>query len=324
MGMDRNDPAVNWLLHSEDPSIRYFALTELLDEQEESQEVKKAKARIIKGSRLQALLAGQEADGGFGVHPYRKWTGAHWRLVSAVELSVPKDNKVVARAAEHVLKWIIRERPPRVNGLWRAHASMRGNVVGVCSRSGLADDPRVRELAQSLVEWQWPDGGWNCDNRNEAQHSSFYESLATLWGLVGYCQGTGDRDSSKAVERASEFFLKHRLFRSCKNGKIINPQWLKLHYPLYWHYDILQALRVMQLAGKLRDPRTSETLEIVESKRSKDGRWSPEGYYWHSLKGIRSPKQPGHSAEVVEWGRRGPNEMITLNALRVLKGSGRV
>ena len=37
------------------------------------------------------LLAGQRRDGGFGVHPYRKWTGAHWRLVSLVELEVPPE-----------------------------------------------------------------------------------------------------------------------------------------------------------------------------------------------------------------------------------------
>jgi hypothetical protein len=28
--------------------------------------------------------------------------------------------------------------------------------------------------------------------------------------------------------------------------------------------------------------------------------------------------------EVVDWGRNGPNEMITLNALRVLKLAGRL
>lgn len=28
--------------------------------------------------------------------------------------------------------------------------------------------------------------------------------------------------------------------------------------------------------------------------------------------------------EVVDWGRNGPNEMITLNALRVLKAAGRI
>jgi len=30
------------------------------------------------------------------------------------------------------------------------------------------------------------------------------------------------------------------------------------------------------------------------------------------------------TAEVVDWGRSGPNEMITVNALRVLKAAGRL
>ena len=121
MRMERDDPAVNWLVDSEDPSIRYFALTELLDEPEESREVKKAKARIIKGPKLQALLAGQQQDGGFGVRPYSKWTGAHWRLVSAVELGVPNDNKIAARAAEHVIEWIVSGRDHRESLDYGAH-----------------------------------------------------------------------------------------------------------------------------------------------------------------------------------------------------------
>ncbi len=322
--MDRNDSAVNWLLHSEDPSIRYLTLTEVIGEPEESKEVQTAKARITKVPRLQALLAGQRADGGFGVHPYRKWTGAHWRLVSSVELGVPGGNKIVLKAAETVLVWLGRARPPRIGELWRADASMQGNALGVCSRLGLADDPRVGRLAQSLVEWQWPDGGWNCDVRKEARHSSFYESLCPLWGLIEYWRASGDQDSSKAAERAAEFFLKHRLFRSCSSERIINPEWLKLHYPLYWHYDILQALRILQLAGKLNDPRVNEALDIIESSRLKDGRWKPGGYYWFPKGRTMTGKKRIASLEVVDWGRNGPNEMITLNALRVLKRSGRI
>jgi hypothetical protein len=30
------------------------------------------------------------------------------------------------------------------------------------------------------------------------------------------------------------------------------------------------------------------------------------------------------NVEVVDWGRNGPNEMLTLNALRVLKSAGRL
>ncbi len=187
---------------------------------------------------------------------------------------------------------------------------------------GLAEDPRVVKLAQSLVGWQWADGGWNCDRDPEADHSSVNESLSTLWGLVEYQHATGDRDFLKPIERASEFFLRHRLFRSDHTGEIIHLDMVKLHYPLYWHCDILQELIILSRAGKLRDPRTKEALDIVEKKRDPDGLWHAEDYYWN-MKRKAPTKVKVSNVEVVDWGRKGPNEFITLNALRVLNSSGR-
>ena len=187
---------------------------------------------------------------------------------------------------------------------------------------GLAEDPRVAKLAQSLVGWQWADGGWNCDRDPEADHSSVNESLSTLWGLVEYQHATGDRDFLKPIERASEFFLRHRLFRSDHTGEIIHSDMVKLHYPLYWHCDILQELIILSRAGKLRDPRTKEALDIVEKKRDPDGLWHAEDYYWNMKRKART-KVKVSNVEVVDWGRKGPNEFITLNALRVFKSSGR-
>lgn len=316
------DPAIQRLLASEDPSVRYFTLTELLEKSATSQQVRAAKREIPDGARVRALLAGQKPDGGFGVHPYQKWAGAHWRLVSLVELGVPVGHPQAVAAANTVLTWLTggehRRGIKTIKGLTRRCASQEGNALAVCSRLGLADDPRVRQLATSLIAWQWPDGGWNCDKKPQAHHSSFYETLIPLWGLTEYHRATGDRASLHAAERAAELFLKHRLFRSEKTGQVINPEWLCLHYPLYWHYDILQALRVLALLGKLADPRAQEALDIVEGKRLPDGRWRPRGYYW------RLGDRPLSGVEVVDWGRGGPNEMITLNALRVLKAAGRL
>jgi hypothetical protein len=267
-------------------------------------------------------MQGQRPNGDFGVGPYSKWTGAHWRLISLVELGVPYDDPRVRAAVETVLQWLISDGHRRaittVNGLTRAHASQEGNALAVCSRLDLAGDQRVKLLADSLVEWQWPDGGWNCDKRERAHRSSFYESLATLWGLIEYHRATGDALSLGAAERAADFFLRHRMFRSERTGEVIRKEWLKLHYPLYWHYDILQGLRIVGMLGKLGDPQTEEALNIVERKRLPDGLWRPVGYYWNP-----SGKK-GMPQEVVDWGRNGPNEMITLNALRVLKQAGRL
>jgi hypothetical protein len=74
----------------------------------------------------------------------------------------------------------------------------------------------------------------------------------------------------------------------------------------------LQALLVLGRLGRLDDERATEALELLVRLRRPDGRWKAGGFWW---------KPPGRAtqAEVVDWGRRGPNEMITLNALRVLR-----
>jgi hypothetical protein len=333
-----NSPAIQWLLQSTDPSVRYLAMTELLDKRQDSREVVINRKHILTGPRVRALLAGQQDDGGFGVHPYQKWTGAHWRLVSLVELGLTGNSRQAVKATDLVLKWLLGESHlqniPRINGLYRRCASQEGNALAVCSRLGMATDPRVVRLAESLVEWQWPDGGWNCDRRAEAWHSSFNESLSALWGLTEFHRAGGDAGSLKAAERATEFFLKHRLFRSCRTGEVRPPEtfhflvhrvvhpWTALHYPLYWHYDILQALVMLSRAGKLDDPRTKDALDLIGAKRGHDGLWRPEAYYWALRR--KATKLKVSNVDVVDWGRSRPNEFITLNALRVLKAKGRL
>ena len=319
--METTNPAVNWLLESDEPSVRYQTLTDLLGEPADSPEARKLQAAIPKSRRVQTLLSDQQADGGFGVHPYHKWLGAHWRLVSLVELAVPQGHRRAVSAAKQVLEWLTSPQHKKqvrlIDGRIRRCASQEGNAQAVCCRLGMVGDPRVTYLADSLISWQWPDGGWNCDKYPLAHHSSFHESLIPLWGLIEYHRATGDRNALKAAHGTAEFFLRHSLFRSEKTGEIIDPKWLQIRYPCYWHYDILQALLILSRLSKLKDPRMNEALEIIESKRLPDGRWKADGYYWKIACGAECYADP------VGWWRKSPNKMITLNALRVLKAAGR-
>jgi hypothetical protein len=316
-GDGERDPAVQWLLASSDPSIRYLTLTEVLGKSPHRGRAREAADAVLQGPRMRTLLRGQRKDGGFGVHPYRKWSGAHWRLVSMVALAIPPGEPRAVAAAETVLGWMGRANANRghateIAGRYRVCASMEGNAVGVCSRLGLAEDERVGALVDGLVRWQWLDGGWNCDKNPEATHSSFNESLATAWGLAEYHAATGDRRAGEAAAAAGELFLRHRVFRSDRTGDVIKPVWLNLRYPPYWHYGLLQGLRVLGVLGLLRDPRAAEALDLLERKRLPDGRWKVEGRYWTPLRKEES------NADIVDWGRSGPNEMVTLDALRVL------
>jgi hypothetical protein len=283
--------------------------------------VRGARDAILEGPKVRALLAGQREDGGFGIHPYGKWNGAHWRLVSLVELAIPPGEPRAMAALEQVLGWVAdprRGRRPAVNGRFRRCASQEGNALAVACRLGAGFDPRVARIAERLVTWQWPDGGWNCDIRPEARHSSFNESISTLWGLVEHHRVTGEPRSLETAERAAEFFLRHRVFRSERTGEPVHPEVVKLHYPPYWHYDLLQGLLVLGRSGRLGDPRAADALDLLESKRLPDGRWAVEGRRHWRL----GSKQTGR--EVVDWGKSGPNEMVTLNALRVLVAAGRL
>ena len=64
-----------------------------------------------------------------------------------------------------------------------------------------------------------------------------------------------------------EFFLRQRLFRSERTGAVIEPALLQLHYPVYWHYDTLQALTVLARLGPLTDARLQEPLDMLKAKR---------------------------------------------------------
>ena len=199
-------PAVDWLLASTEPAVAYLTRRDVIGER-----VEPDPEAILAGPIVKALLRGQDAGGGFGGHPYDKWGGAHWRLVSLVELGIPPGEARALAAAETVLDWLTGAGHRRgikvIDGLVRRCASQEGNALAVCSRLGMADDPRVESLARSLVGWQWPDGGWNCDPRATGRRSSFHESLPPAWGLHEYSLATGAGWASAAAARAAELFL---------------------------------------------------------------------------------------------------------------------
>ena len=259
-------------------------------------------------SRIAALLAGQQPDGGFGVHPYSKWKGAHWRLVSLIELGVPRTSLEANRAADHVLGWIASPRwqePSVIAGRERRHASMEGNALAVCSRLGKHRDKRVKSLVEVLLRSQWPDGGWNCDRHPEASHSSFHETLAPIWGLFEYHRETRNQRAWDAAQAAGELLLKHELFKSSRTGSPINSEWMHIHWPHYWHYDFFQGLRAVGMLGKAKDPRAEAARKHLDELRHSDGTWHASGRrYWRP------------TTEVVDWGDA--HQVITPAAERIL------
>jgi hypothetical protein len=250
-----------------------------------------------------------------GVHPYKKWWGTHWRLVELADLALPTLVADLTDGIDQDLSWLTSDKHRAgvswVAGMARRCASQEGNAVYACTVLGYASDPRVRELVTSLIEWQWPDGGWNCDARPVARRSSFHETVTPALGLATFAAATGDERARSAARRAAELLLEHRLYRAVGSNEVIHPSWTKLHYPGYWHYDVLQGLRLLNALDLLGDPRAAEALDLVADSRRKDGRFS--GPAWCSA------AQP----DAVDWGRGTGNDMLNLQVAKVLRAAGR-
>lgn len=310
----RDQAAIDWLLDSDEPGIVAQAQRDLLGQTERADS-----DTIMGGPLVSRLLAGQQADGGFGVHPYHKWLGAHWRLVSLVELGVPAGEPRVMAALESVLAWLALDGSARdalrIQGRYRVHGSIYANALAVATTLGKADDSRARDLAAKLVLWQWPDGGWNCDRHPGVTHSSFYESITPLWALASFARATGDGAAAAAAEWTAEFFLAHEVFKGHTSGRVGDPRWLRLRYPEYWHYDYLHGLVILGRAGALPDARAADALALLREQQQPDGRWLPSGaQYWKRASGLYG--------DAAGWKQLSASQMLTLNALRVLRAAG--
>ncbi len=259
------------------------------------------------------LVAGLSRD--FGVHPYRKWRGAFWRLASLVDLGVGPGHEGALAAAEQSLGWLASpQRLSRIHrrvieGRTRRCASQDGRGLWACCRLGLTDE-RMDVLAESLVDTQWPDGGWNCDVRPGASHSSFHETWAPILGLAAY-------GASEPAARGAEFLLRHRIVFSERTGRPAHPVFLSLHYPPYWHYDLLAGLRTLAGFVGLADPRAADALDLLESKRLPDGTWRCDAKWW------KRPGSKGSGVEAVDW-TDAADALLTERADEALRAAGRL
>jgi hypothetical protein len=104
--------------------------------------------------------------------------------------------------------------------------------------------------------------------------------------------------------------LARRVVFAAGTDRPLHPSVLDLHHPPYWHYDVLQALVVLDRAGHRHDPRTRPARDVVAGKRGRDGSWRAVRRLW------RSPGSPSYPEAVDRAGAA--HSMVTLNALRVL------
>ena len=134
---------------------------------------------------------------------------------------------------------------------------------------GHSKDPRLFEMLDFILEHQMPDGGWNCSwdsVRRPTVKSSLHTTLSVLEAFAIYLENGYTHNVDRVKEmliQGESFILQKRLFRSVRTEEVINPDFIKFHYPTRWKYDAFRALEYFARFNRNYDPRMQEALDLV-------------------------------------------------------------
>jgi len=308
-----NSSVIRWLLDS-DPSIRWQVMRDLADTPDE--EVAAERAKVSTEGAGARLLALQAPDGRWGGAAWnRGWDSTMHVLLLLREMGLDPASDEAQRAV----------------GLVRDHVTWKGCgpeeaannpffageiepcINGQVAASGAYFGQDVRGIIDRLIGEQLPDGGWNCEAPKGSTRSSFNTTICVLEALLEHERsGAASPAVTAARLRGQEYFLERHLFRRRSTGEVIErdrksgADWTHFAFPTWWHYDVLRGLEYLRSAGVTPDDRIAEAIDLVASKRDKDGRWPLENQY------------PGKMLVEIEEGEGRPSRWNTLRALRVL------
>jgi hypothetical protein len=295
----------DWLLDA-DPSIRWQVMRDLLDEPAAA--VAAERARVGREGWGARLLDLQSPDGNWGGgNDYSpKWVSTTYTLLLLRHLGLDPASPQARTAVERV-----RVRPfggtvKRPFFSYRGEPCITGMILALAAYFGETDD----EVVDWLFGEQLADGGWNCRTEDGSVRSSFHTTISVVEGLLEYERLTGSSEAEEARHRAEEYLLARRLMFRLGDGEVVDRRWLLFSFPPRWHYDVLRGLDHLADAGGRPDPRCEEAVELVESKRRRDGRWNLQNHH------------AGKEWFTMEDGSGKPSRWNTLRALRVLRWYG--
>ena len=293
--------SLTWLTEPENPSVRYWTLTDLLDRPADDPDVQETRTAIAQQPLVQELFARQHAGGHWGDDEAKPYTaqGALGVLSILHMLGVEPDERTAAgcdsflRFCQHASGGFSMTRTRR-SGIFPCTT---GEHLPFLVYFGLGDDPRVRRAFAFLVEEMSTEDVLNCGR---------YQHRDCLWGAIAALNGLGvlpgdmrSPQSEQVVQRLADALLD-----ADYDFEGEHKRWLTLGVPRGW--DLLNALQALAAHSYGRDPRFAPLLDLFLARQDEQGRW---------LCGSVSRTWP-----LEKRGR--PSKWVTLRALRVLKKMG--
>jgi len=325
------DLTLSWLLDPKDPSVRHQALIDLLDRPSDAKEVLAIREKIPSYRPVKMIIGTQTSKSIWSPKEtcYRpKWTSAVWPLALLGEMDAPPDPRISSECERfldlHQTETGAFACPSKVEESKRwDEPCLTGNMIRTLIKFDYSNDPRVQRAIDWLPKDQLEDGGWNCDHpEKKVKHSSFMSTIEPLWAYSEIPRQKWTRKMKSSIGEGAEFLLMHHVYKSDNHHwQETYPFFTKLHFPMYYFYDILHALRVLTKLGYGDDERIRSAVHLLLSKRRPDGVWNLEGD-WYREGDFFYPSGKGRKAPIAVEEIGKPSKWITLNAYRVLTHTG--
>lgn len=327
--MDYHDIArsevIEWLLDSETPGVRYWALLHLKDYSPTNSEVLTAQDAIPQSPEVQAILNVQDPEGYWAKpnHIYaKKYTATTHSLLILAEFGM-KRVPVIELAIEQLFTFQLKSghfstvRPKTARGYASTVSDtccLDANILYYLTHFGYLDDPRTQKTIQFLLDhYDDTQVGWKCRaypiNAKAVFPPLCYMGLCKV--LKAFSTIPNQYRSKRLnaiIDQLVELIFENQIYKYLRNPDGTRKEkagWKRFGFPLFYNSDILEVLDTFTRLG-IKDPRMDESINIVLEAQQPDGKWllkhTFNGKFWHDIE------------------KKGkPSKWITLRALRVLR-----
>ena len=321
------DPT-NWQLEEENPSVRYFALKDILDRPDDDKDVQTAKQKLMQTGIVPDMLLRQTETEYLQAYPRfytYKYKGLVWSLITLAELGAEATPQIKEQC-----EYLFENSQERQDGGFSQNAAVRtgggritevipcltGNMVWSLIHFGYLDDPRL----QKGIDWITRFMRFNDGVADDPQippydhyemcwgaHTCHMGAVKALKALSAIPVERRTQEINDTIQKATEFILIHHIYKRSRNlNQKAKPGWLKFGFPLMYQTDVLEILDILTWL-KIKDSRMDDAINIVIAKQDDKGRWIAENTY----NSDRLLIPIGQKDEQSKW--------ITLRAMRVLK-----
>jgi len=320
-----DEATLKWLLEAETPSVRYWALLDLVGLPKDNPEVQETRSSIIESKVVKTILEAQHPDG-YWVHEedmyLPKYKATTHQLLILAEHGLPRTPQI-EKAIEHIFRFqrtsghFLTKLPKSERGMnstVKDGCCFDGNILYYLIHFGYLDDPRTRSLIDFIIDYHDPENaGWNCRaypiNPDAVFPVNCYMGATKILKALSHIpEKKRTKPIKDIIETETENILNNYIYRYLRNrdgSRKDKAGWKRFGFPLFYQSDALEVLDTLTRL-EVTDERMEPALKLVEETQGRDGKWllkdSFNGKMW---------------VDIEEKNR--PSKWITLRAMRVLK-----